>query len=746
MAGLSIETESAAISGVYPLAMSHAAHIDPNNAVHVPDALAGGYVAVDTACPVPLIVDTTSDSVLTACTTAPLDCSLRGVITNANTFPGPDIITFSIAAGPQTIPVGSALPDVTGPTFIDGTTQPGCGSFPCVEVNGTGAGAGVDGLRLTGGSSLVKGLTVNDFGGNGIEVTSDGHTIVQNNITNNSGAGVDIASSSNAIGGLTGVTLNGPCTGDCNQISGNTLQGVVVTTGTGNNIRGNRIEANGALGIDLGTAGVTANDIPGWPTIPDTDSGANGLQNFPVIDSVLNKANVQTVVAGRLDSAPSTAHTYAGYHSASCDGSGNGEGSTYAGSSTGPALDMDGIGSASMLLTSAVTVGNYFTATATSPGGSTSEFSTCVQVATDVEGDGVQDSIDDGVSSFSDIPLGSAGDTFGSVTTTGGLSLSIVDDPNPEGVIIGAVGSGGPAEIATCGTGTLEISAGQVGRVNCGSATWQSKVGPLLFRIGTIATTMPSDTLTTLAVVSGVVNVTADGSNPRPIVVGGLTVLPGETVPVVDPDLDGLVNQVDPDDDGDLVADEAETNCGSDPLDLTPPLSRPERLDGAFAGVDDDGDTTIDEALPGGAGNYDCDGDGFKGSVEDHVYSYLPQTNGDQKVCQEYDTSFPGNPNPSVTPSRRWPADLNKESGALDSFNRVTLLDLTTLLAPIRYFGTDVGTNPADVRFDLVPGPGTFADDINIEDLIALLAGGSGFPPIYNYSRAFDGPPCPYTP
>ena len=118
--------------------------------------------------------------------------------------------------------------------------------------------------------------------------------------------------------------------------------------------------------------------------------------------------------------------------------------------------------------------------------------------------------------------------------------------------------------------------------------------------------------------------------------------------------VDAVVSPLDADDDNDLVFDADEGTCGSNPLDGA---SRPERVDGPFAGVDDDGDTQVDEALPPGAANFDCDGDGYKGSAEDHVFSYLPQTNGDQKTCQEYDATFP-NPALHIKPSKRWPADL----------------------------------------------------------------------------------------
>jgi hypothetical protein len=173
--------------------------------------------------------------------------------------------------------------------------------------------------------------------------------------------------------------------------------------------------------------------------------------------------------------------------------------------------------------------------------------------------------------------------------------------------------------------------------------------------------------------------------------------------------------------------------------------SRPERIDGVFDGVDDDGDTLVDEPLPGGTGGFDCDGDGYTGAAEGHVFSYLGQTDGDQKVCQEYDLSHP-NPNPDTKPSRRWPADLNKSSGPPDSFNRINILDLTALLAPVRYFDTNVGDNPGGVRFDLAAGPGLFMTDINIEDLTSLLAGQKGFPPMLSGMRAFDGTACPYAP
>jgi len=60
------------------------------------------------------VVDTTSDSVLTACTGAAGDCSLRGAISSAAANAGADTITFDVgvfpAASTTTITIGSGLP------------------------------------------------------------------------------------------------------------------------------------------------------------------------------------------------------------------------------------------------------------------------------------------------------------------------------------------------------------------------------------------------------------------------------------------------------------------------------------------------------------------------------------------------------------------------------------------------------------------------------------------------------------
>ncbi len=174
--------------------------------------------------------------------------------------------------------------------------------------------------------------------------------------------------------------------------------------------------------------------------------------------------------------------------------------------------------------------------------------------------------------------------------------------------------------------------------------------------------------------------------------------------------------QSDPDGDNDGVNDVAEQNCGGS---ATNPGIRPERVHDNFLAVDDDGDAAIDELLPPGASAFDCDGDGYVGSAEMHVFGGL--NDRDQDPCG----------------SDGFPADFVVTA---PSFNRINVQDLASYIAPIRYFGTDVGTNFGDVRWDLIPGS-TFGTDINIQDLssVSLV-----YPPMLGGARAFGGPRCPW--
>ena len=78
-----------------------------------------------------------------------------------------------------------------------------------------------------------------------------------------------------------------------------------------------------------------------------------------------------------------------------------------------------------------------------------------------------------------------------------------------------------------------------------------------------------------------------------------------------DDDNDGTPDTTDPNDDNDMLDDATEAACGGP----TPSLLLPERLDGPFAGVDDNGNTVVDENVPADI-PYDCDGDGYTSRAE----------------------------------------------------------------------------------------------------------------------------------
>ena len=97
---------------------------------------------------------------------------------SANASPG-STINFTIGIGQQSIVPASALPAITVPVTIDGTTQPGFTNQPLIVLNGTGAGAHASGLVLVGGNSTVKGVAIDNFStGFGLLLVSGGSNVV----------------------------------------------------------------------------------------------------------------------------------------------------------------------------------------------------------------------------------------------------------------------------------------------------------------------------------------------------------------------------------------------------------------------------------------------------------------------------------------------------------------------------------------------------------------------------------------
>ena len=146
-----------------------------------------------------------------------------------------------------------------------------------------------------------------------------------------------------------------------------------------------------------------------------------------------------------------------------------------------------------------------------------------------------------------------------------------------------------------------------------------------------------------------------------------------------------------------------------------------QRIDGAFADVDDDLDTLPDEPLPAGAEVFDCDGDGT-GADEALIFS---STGGlDQDPCG----------------TDAWAPEFDSGSPP-DSANKINIRDLQTFVFPVRRIGTSVGDDDFDARWDLDPGPDVLGTDINVADMQEMVFSS---PPVSGgATRAFNGPPCP---
>ena len=194
--------------------------------------------------------------------------SLRQAITDSNNAGGLDEICFNISgSGVKTINISSILPIISGPTIIDGTTQPGYAGSPLIEISGSDASSG-PGLWISGGSTTVRGLVINRIKGNGILIDgSGGNSIKGNYIGTNAEGTAALANTADGIGILSSPnhTIGGTTAADRNIISGNTGNGIGINeaSSTGNVVIGNYIGTNAAGDASIGNAdGILINNAP----------------------------------------------------------------------------------------------------------------------------------------------------------------------------------------------------------------------------------------------------------------------------------------------------------------------------------------------------------------------------------------------------------------------------------------------------------------------------------------------------
>jgi hypothetical protein len=214
--------------------------------------------------------------------------------------------------------------------------------------------AGNVGITIGGQSNAVQG----NFIGTKIDGVSP---------LGNFSDGVQVQNSFNLIGGVN--------PGEGNTIAFNGGGGISITAGTNNALLGNSIFANTGLGIDLGTTGVRTNDPA------DLDTGANNLQNFPVLTTARNIGSA-TLIAGTLNSRSNTSYRVEFFANTNCHSSGFGQGRTFLNAITAT-TDASGNAAFSFQHPAPIPAGQFVTATATDPNNNTSEFSPCVTVIND---------------------------------------------------------------------------------------------------------------------------------------------------------------------------------------------------------------------------------------------------------------------------------------------------------------------------------------------------------------------------
>ena len=278
--------------------------------------------------------------------------SLRQAILDSNDGQGRDLVRFNIGTGIQTIRPLSPLPLIADAVVIDGATQPGFTGVPLIELDGSNAGD-ADGLTISAGNSIVRGLTIRDFQGSGIVLANGTHNILEGNFIgtdfNGSNAhgnhrmGVDIFdSANNYIGGNTatqrnvisgngihGITIHGAKAKD-NVVAGNYIgissdgtsslknlddgvyvdsaaQGNIIGTngdGANDSTEGNVISGNGGDGVHFFGTGTDNNTVAG----NIIGLGPNGTTAIPnaFAGVVINRGAKKNLVGSNFDGLSDT--------------------------------------------------------------------------------------------------------------------------------------------------------------------------------------------------------------------------------------------------------------------------------------------------------------------------------------------------------------------------------------------------------------------------------------------------------
>jgi len=187
------------------------------------------------------------------------------------------------------------------------------------------------GISIGGNGCLVAGNRVANNSIRGIWINGGNNNVIQTNIVGIDAAANDapngdailVNGNNNAIGSAASGAITGTALGNLVRYTGSV--GITIASGTGNIVRSNRIfdinpfSSSSTLDIDLGNQGADANDLD------DGDTGANQLQNFPLVKALIfastpapGATNVAVTLSGRLNSQPGSFRLDA-YFSSKCN-------------------------------------------------------------------------------------------------------------------------------------------------------------------------------------------------------------------------------------------------------------------------------------------------------------------------------------------------------------------------------------------------------------------------------------------
>lgn len=248
---------------------------------------------------------------------------------------------------------------------------------------------GSRGIYVAGNGNAISGNLIGNNAQAGIVLEGGGATgnLVSGNFIGTDAAGAALGNADRGIhfeGGAGNAPANN--TVRFNTIADNGSQGVLVDIGQGNKIRKNAIYSNALLGIDLGAAGVNANDDDGGIHSPDE---ANRGQNFPLLTTA-GGGFASGYASGTLTTTPGD-YVVDLYLAAACTATYR-EGRVWLGSGTVtvpvPVLGYQGTANFSIPITSAAPTPGFFggsliSATATDANGNTSEYSACASYVND---------------------------------------------------------------------------------------------------------------------------------------------------------------------------------------------------------------------------------------------------------------------------------------------------------------------------------------------------------------------------